>query len=1193
MAELFDFAQAPAQVEDTRSELPPDHVERELALDITRSWIVEAPAGSGKTGLLIQRYLKLLTDEQVTQPEQVLAITFTEKATAEIKERITAQLEAANGPDRSKSRFDRTTRELAQAVLERDAAMGWGFLERPHRMNVRTIDSICAEVTRALPLLSGVGSAYGPVEDPEPLYREAARRTLNQLGGDDSALTAALRVVLLHRDGKLDDVERLIAEMLRWRDQWGPMISLRGEALSDDFLDTVVRSTLEQTLERFVSAELATLAQRIPPDFLQELSTLAASLSENPPCHCDVSPVAIFQGHPHRPGTSADQLDLWRALIHLLVSPSSWTWRRSFARNYLKLEITPTQKGQLKSLCEQVEHRNDVLEAMGRVNNLPSATYPDDQWRVAKALFRVLSRALIELQIVFAEKSGCDFAELSLLARAALKNEEGLDALETAQGLHPRHLLIDEMQDTSTSQYELIELLTQGWSGTGQTVFLVGDPKQSIYLFREARVERFLQTMRTDRIGDLSLGSLRLTANFRSQSRLIDAFNRNFSAIFPNIAASLPEEVPFVAASAIRDAADGDVKDVVWHANPLPAGRSGNARRTEKRHRSEEEAQAIRAIIQQWRSRPLPPGRTKPWKIAVLVSSRSHLTHIVRALNDGTAAERIPFRAVDIETLSDRQEIIDLCALTRSLLHPADRVAWLAVLRAPWCGLPLSELYRLAEGDSPHRTRRSMEEAVASRRQLLSEEDRPRVERVWSVLHAALEQYGRLPIAQLVERTWRSLGGDLYLTTTEQTNAQRFFELLDRLEEDLDTIDITTLQQQLSNLYAEPETNPDAVDLMTIHGSKGLEWDVVIVPSLEKKVGSNESRLLQWSELNSSTEDIAHFMLAPIVGKGENPRELNQWLSRIRADREAAEAKRLFYVACTRAQEELHLFAAPKITTKGKVAPEPKTLLKAAWPAAHTHFPAQLFPLRPAIYPEETSIERIAAEAATIPLATTSRLPLDVDPRARLKAKADVGRERHSTPDQISSFTRPEGSFEARALGNTTHSFLEALGRRIQLGASSERLISEIGRWDRRIRAALRGEGLPSDVVDRLLPQVMLALENTLRDPDGLWILAQHDSAASEYGITTWEDRARSIRIDRTFRAGNQPRSHGDDYLWIIDYKTTTHGAEDRERFMDRERTKYAAQLEAYARIMQRNAKGELRLGLYYPMLPRLVWWEA
>jgi ATP-dependent exoDNAse (exonuclease V) beta subunit len=130
-------------------------------------------------------------------------------------------------------------------------------------------------------------------------------------------------------------------------------------------------------------------------------------------------------------------------------------------------------------------------------------------------------------------------------------------------------------------------------------------------------------------------------------------------------------------------------------------------------------------------------------------------------------------------------------------------------------------------------------------------------------------------------------------------------------------------------------------------------------------------------------------------------------------------------------------------------------------------------------------------------------------------------------------------------------------------------------------------------VVDRLLPQVMLALENTLRDPDGLWILAQHDSAASEYGITTWEDRARSIRIDRTFRAGNQPRSHGDDYLWIIDYKTTTHGAEDRERFMDRERTKYAAQLEAYARIMQRNAKGELRLGLYYPMLPRLVWWEA
>ena len=91
---------------------------------------------------------------------------------------------------------------------------------------------------------------------------------------------------------------------------------------------------------------------------------------------------------------------------------------------------------------------------------------------------------------------------------------------------------MDEMQDTSTSQYELIELLTQGWDGQSQTVFLVGDPKQSIYMFRQARVELFLRTMETKRLGELPLGCLRLTANFRSQAELVEAFNEILHCCF-------------------------------------------------------------------------------------------------------------------------------------------------------------------------------------------------------------------------------------------------------------------------------------------------------------------------------------------------------------------------------------------------------------------------------------------------------------------------------------------------------------------------------------------------------------------------------------------------------------------------------------------------------------------------------------
>ena len=550
MAELIDFAEAARRENAAENALPPDHAARERALDITRSWIVEAPAGSGKTGLLIQRYLKLLTDEQVMQPEQVLAITFTEKATEEIRERVVSQLMAARGPELSRTPFDRMTRALAEAVLRRDAAMEWGLLERPKRLNVRTIDSVCAEIARTLPVLSGAGGIKKPVREAMPLYHDAAQRTLMQLGGSDGALSAALELVLLHRDGNLSNVERLIAEMLQWRDQWGVLVPLQGEELSDTYLDSVVRPRLERTLEQVVSNGLAELGAILPPDFLIELSTLASSLAEAAPYKADLSPIAVCQGKD-APGTSADELDHWRALIHLLIKKDG-EWRKRFSKGDLKFETTKADVQRLTQLIERINHRDDFLEVMQRVVSLPPARYSDKQWPVIKALFRVLSRSLAELQLVFAERGECDFAELSLLARTALRSGSGVDALEAAQGMRYRHLLVDEMQDTSTSQYELIELLTLGWHGGGQTVFLVGDPKQSIYLFRQARVERFVQTMQTGYIGELPLGVLQLTANFRSQSRLVESFNEYFSVLFPaEAAAAHPEEVAFVEASAI------------------------------------------------------------------------------------------------------------------------------------------------------------------------------------------------------------------------------------------------------------------------------------------------------------------------------------------------------------------------------------------------------------------------------------------------------------------------------------------------------------------------------------------------------------------------------------------------------------------------------------------------------------------
>jgi ATP-dependent helicase/nuclease subunit A len=1203
LADLFTVSAGSAS--DGR---PPDWEEREKSLDVEQSWIVEAPAGSGKTGLLIQRYLKLLAHESVEEPEQVLAITFTVKATAEIRERVIVQLErAARGEAlRTDSEFERETRAMAAAVLQRDELLGWQLLDHPRRLNMRTIDSVCAEIAHSLPVLSGGGGGQAPVADASLLYREAARQTLMQLGGDDADLNEALYTVLLHRDGNLVECELLVAEMLQWRDQWGDLFPLNKQDLDDAYLDGTVLPKLQLALEQAVCTGLIELNQSLPSDILEELSRLANELGHAEGYKGAPSPIAILAGLDTTPGETAEDLEHWQALIHLLTKASG-EWRSGFRSDWLRFELEKTHAARLKSLVEDLRHRDDVLRAINRVNSLPPRKYPEEQWKVAKALFRVLSRALAELQIVFAQRGECDFAEPGLLARAALTREGGARDLSEALGRELRHMLVDEMQDTSTSQYELIQLLTQGWDGQSQTVFLVGDPKQSIYLFRQARVERFVRTMQTKMLGDLPLGRLRLTANFRSQSELVDEFNADFSLLFPReVSAANPEEVAYAAAEAVNGPSRNDGLGIVWHTDVLPRGLAADDAKRARRRYAKQTAQHVRAIVQRWRARTLPEGRNEPWKIAVLVRSRAHLLDVVAALKEDHGDGAIPFRAVDIEPLKDRQEVLDLSALTRALLHPADRVAWLAVLHAPWCGLGLADLHILAGADDPEWAEQCMQDLIDKRADLLSEESCERLARVWPVLRAAADQRGKLTTAQWVERTWRSLGGDAWLTANEMTNARRYLQLLDEVEEQAGTLDLSLLERRIDTLYAETAVAAGAVDLMTIHGAKGLEWDVVLVPGLERRARPLRNRLLTWSEIDSGDEDAANLVLAPITGKGEGSKELNTWLNGIHKAREAAERKRLFYVACTRAREELHLFAAPEENAKGEVKPAYGSLLATAWPAAEGHLAeaaavsdaaAKVFVMRPATTIKDDFVGEIAAGAAD-PLgeaprpAKLQRLPLGFDPRERFRTGKKLPYGEEGNDRSATHFARPEGSFEARALGNAVHAFLETMTRQLSDGEQADALLREIATWSNRITAVLRGEGLPPATAKKLALRVQSALRDTLQDAQGLWVLDAHEGAASEYALTAWGETRNSVRLDRVFRAGAEPLAPGNDCLWIIDYKTTTHGTKGVEEFLAEELLKYGPQMLTYARMMRAEAEpGKLRVGLYYPMLPKLVWW--
>jgi hypothetical protein len=444
----------------------------------------------------------------------------------------------------------------------------------------------------------------------------------------------------------------------------------------------------------------------------------------------------------------------------------------------------------------------------------------------------------------------------------------------------------------------------------------------------------------------------------------------------------------------------------------------------------------------------------------------------------------------------------------------------------------------------------------------------------------------------------------------EMANAMRFFRLLDELEAEGDAIDAKRVTGRIEKLYAEPTPKDEAVELITIHKAKGLEWDVVIVPALERRVPSSRGKLLDWMEVDSGEEDAAQVVLAPISGKGEESSELHGWIRSVNAAREEAERKRLLYVACTRAREVLHLFAAPERSAKGAVSVAANSLLKSAWPVAEEFFEdggAKVSVMgEPSAGGYGTFLGDLAAESEGLEESAgkppmVQRLPLEYDPLARFVQAPSLLPQDGVREALLPTFDRPEGSLAARAFGNAVHAFLEMAAERLAGGLSDFALSAEIPGWRTRISALLRGDGLAPAIVERLARRVVDTLQSALADPNGQWILAPHRNAANEVARTGWQEGPDAIRtglrLDRIFRAGAAPRQTGEDFLWIVDYKTANHGSEGLDGFIAQERRKYQPQLEAYARTMARMQELQdppvagLRVALYYPALARLEWW--
>ena len=247
-----------------------DALARERALDVAGSFIVQAPAGAGKTELLTRRFLALLP--AVAEPESILAITFTRKAAAEMRERILGALRAVSHPDPQRPVEERTL-ELARAALDADERRGWNLLGRPGRLRIQTIDSLNLGLARRLPVLSGLGAALGVEEDARDLYRRAAERLLNHLPQGAPRHREAVATLLDHLDNRVDLFVELVIEMLARREAWLPV--LPGD-VDTPAAEASLRGALESSRESLVRGHLVALRAACREDLLREASAVAA-----------------------------------------------------------------------------------------------------------------------------------------------------------------------------------------------------------------------------------------------------------------------------------------------------------------------------------------------------------------------------------------------------------------------------------------------------------------------------------------------------------------------------------------------------------------------------------------------------------------------------------------------------------------------------------------------------------------------------------------------------------------------------------------------------------------------------------------------------------------------------------------------------------------------------------------------------
>lgn len=1105
-----------------------DAPQRARAIDPQTSFCVSAPAGSGKTELLIQRYLCLLS--RVERPEQVLAITFTRKAAAEMRERVVEALQAAIQQQPCQSEHEQVTRALAEQALAADARGSWHLVRDISRLNIKTIDSFCGGLTRQMPVLSEFGGQALLLDDAGELYASAVEELFGYIE-TDHPITADISALMLHFDNNWERLQNLLVAMLARREQWRPYVGVHREPGESE-------AYLVATVESLVRGELTTLADRLAP-YQAELLDLWAYAAGN-------LGVAVPQAFPDCEPTDIAH---WRSLRNMLLT-NSGTWRQRLDKNmgFPAGKGVPTErKEQLKTILAELAELDGLEQLLADITVLPEVNTGSQSWRLLLHLSRLLPVLAAQLLLVFSREGAVDHNQVALSALQALGEDEAPTELALRLDYQIEHILVDEFQDTAINQYELVQALTRGWGQHNdnnpqapRTVMIVGDGMQSIYGFRGANVGLFLKA-RLEGFNGVRLDHLQLTCNFRSDPGVVNWVNDSFAAAFPAEHDVNRGRVSYSPSAAVRPAAEEPAVSLHAFQGEEATG--------------QELAFVCQAIAEANANPQLA-------SIAVLGRSRGHLQGIIAGLQQLS----VPYTAAAMESLAQSVVVTDLITLCRALSSDADRLAWMALLRAPWCGLCLADLLQVGRwGETPRYTPIWQVLSEPGLQQSLSDTGTRQLNAILPALQQARHKRDRLSLRAWIEQTWLALGGAA-ATTTEGAlaDAESFFQLLEQAEQEGMGLDIRWLERRLEKQFMAGGEAGSKVQIMTLHKAKGLEFDCVFIPQLARTARGDDRELLLWDE-HSSPDSERTFLLAMDDHSARGEPTLYNYLAKLRKDKSALEGTRLLYVGVTRAVRKLVLSASLKADERsGELrAPTARSLLSPIWESFQNTM--QVHEPDLPVSPDDRAGQRAGLLRLEQPVRET---------RGNSAAQAE------KTPGPNIP-ARPLNYLE-RCVGTVVHLALEELSLRENLPNALE------DRDKQRWRSALAEQGIWGRALDEAQTAVEQSLHATLAaDSPGRWVLSpRHLQPRSEWALT-WLNPAtghsEDLVIDRTFVDVD------DGVRWLIDYKNSKPEAnESLEDFLERQALEYREQLLRYRGALRALSGEAICCALFFTALGRL-----